>query len=160
MGPSTRAFQLKDETKLEDTDKKVGPGTTTSLDHSTGGRSPNQQLGPGSTLERDEMDNIRNPSQESGPGNMQVAETSISSQNPNQQSGSGSTGRAEEDSDKTMMKPWDKKYSKVGPQLGPILDEGQKRVRRPPQRYGVYSVSATVVADLTDKEIRILDDDE
>ena len=33
-------------------------------------------------------------------------------------------------------------------------------MRRPPQRYGVYSVSATVVADLTDKEIRILDDDE
>ena len=45
----------------------------------------------------------------------------------------------------------------MGPQLGPILGEDQKRVKKPPKSYRVCSISATKVADLNDKEIRIID---
>ena len=44
--------------------------------------------------------------------------------------------------------------------MGPILGEGQKRTKKPPERYGVFSIKATIVADLNDKEIRIIDNGE
>ena len=88
--------------------------------------APNQQSGPGSDSIRDEIINIQNLSKQAG--------TAVTDEDLNQKTGSGSADGTREDSNKDIIIGWKKKYSEVGPRLGPILGEGQKRTRKQPDK--------------------------